>query len=353
MNGRTPVLVAALALIGLPVGLAMAEAVSFHVRNRSNGTILSSGQKREYLLYVPQSYDPTRPTPLVISLHGAGGWAAAQKETSGWNEVAERQGFIVVYPSGAAGAGPRIFHVDSGPGLMKDVRFISELIDTLRAAYNIDPARIYANGLSNGGGMSFVLSCTLSDRIAAVGMVAAAQTLPWSWCTDHRPVPMIAFHGTADRQVPYHGGTSWAFDGRFPDVPGWVANWAGRNRCAPNPTDSVVATDVTRHEYGECANGAAVVLYTVEGGGHTWPGGKDLPEWLLGATTHSIDATSLMWTFFREHPLQRRAGHGGRAQASPICPHSGSGRPLQIQAMKSVNGGSPPSSRRRVLTWPR
>src|SRR3989441_5213315 len=75
-------------------------------------------------------------------------------------------------------------------GLMRDVRFISELIDTLRAAYNIDPTRIYANGLSIGGGMAFVLSCTLSDRVAAVGMVAAAQSLPSSWCTDHRPVPI-------------------------------------------------------------------------------------------------------------------------------------------------------------------
>ena len=104
-----------------------------------------------------------------------------------------------------------------GPGLTKDVRFISDLIDDLEKAYNIDPTRIYANGLSNGGGMAFVLSCTLSDRIAAVGMVAAAQMLPWSWCTDHRPVPMIAFHGTADSIVPYEGGTSWvAPDARFP-----------------------------------------------------------------------------------------------------------------------------------------
>ena len=89
------------------------------------------------------------------------------------------------------------------PGLARDVRFISELIDKLEAAYNIDPTRIYANGLSNGGGMAFVLSCTLSDRIAAVGMVGAAQTLPWSWCTDRRPVPMIAvsWHGRSVRAV--------------------------------------------------------------------------------------------------------------------------------------------------------
>src|SRR5437899_12772654 len=91
-------------------------------------------------------------------------------------------------------------------GLMRDVRFISELIDTLRAAYNIDRTRIYANGMSIGGGMAFVLSCTLSDRIAAVGMVSAAQSLAASWCTDPRPVPMIEFHWAADPIVPYGRG---------------------------------------------------------------------------------------------------------------------------------------------------
>src|SRR3989475_7914632 len=91
---------------------------------------------------------------------------------------------------------------------MRDVRFISALIDTLEAAYNIDPTRIYANGLSAGGGMAFVLSCTLSDRIAAVGLVAAAQPLDWSRCTDQRPVPVIAVHGDADPIRPDQGGPS-------------------------------------------------------------------------------------------------------------------------------------------------
>ena len=151
---RKRVIVSVLVLINLPVLLALKEAVSFSVANRSNGGFVSSGQQRDYLLFVPRSYDPTRPTPLVISLHGAGLWGAAQKETSQWNEMAERHGFIVVYPSAAGGAGPPIWHVDRGGGLMKDVRFISALIDTLRAAYNIDSTRIYANGLSNGAGMS-------------------------------------------------------------------------------------------------------------------------------------------------------------------------------------------------------
>jgi polyhydroxybutyrate depolymerase len=233
-------------------------------------------------------------------------WGAAQKETSKWNDLADNQRFIVVYPSGLGGKGLRVWRVEPGPDLMKDVRFISELIDTLKASYNIDSTRIYANGLSNGGGMSFVLSCTLSDRIAAVGMVAAAQTLPWSWCTDHRAVPMIAFHGTSDPVIPYNGGSSWISPRSFPNTPGWAANWARRNRCDANAVDSAVAVDVTRRAYANCADGADVVLYTVQGGGHTWPGGTPLPEWFVGPTTRSVDATSLMWSFFVEHPLVRK-----------------------------------------------
>lgn len=294
-----------LVLINLPVALVLIEAVWFHTSNRSNGSFMSAGQKREYLLYIPGTYDPTKPTPLVISMHGAGLWGAAQKETSQWNKLADKQRFIVVYPSGASGDGLRIWHVEPSAGLMMDVKFISQLIDTLKTSYNIDPSRIYANGLSNGGGMAFALSCTLSDRIAAVGMVAAAQTLPWKWCTDQRAVPMIAFHGTHDRIIPYHGGRTWISSRAFPNVPRWTANWAERNRCSRQPVDSTVAEDVTRRSYSNCADGAAVVLYTVQGGGHTWPGGKPLPEWLAGRTSNSIDATSQMWSFFSEQQLLR------------------------------------------------
>src|SRR2546422_8081741 len=130
---------------------------------------------------------------------------------------------------------PKIWHVDGGAGLMRDVRFISELIDTLEAAYNVDPTRIYADGASNGGGMAFVLSCTLSDRIAAVGMVAAAQSLPWSWCTDRRPVPMIAFHGTADPIAPYSGGRApGPPGGLFSNVPTSTAHLARKNHSRLN-----------------------------------------------------------------------------------------------------------------------
>jgi polyhydroxybutyrate depolymerase len=293
----------AVALIGLPALLALVEFAHYHIRNRSDGVLFSSGQKREYVLFVPSSYDGSQPTPLVISMHAAGMWGAAQRRTSRWDDVAERHGFIVVYPSGTEF--PRIWHAQlPGADLAADVRFISELIDTLQATYNVDSSRIYVDGLSNGGGMAFALSCTLSDRIAAVGMVASAQFLPWSWCKDGRPVPMIAFHGTADPLTPYRGGASWVADRPFPNIPRWTALWARRNRCAPDPVESAVAADVNRLEYTGCADDAAVVLYTVIGGGHTWPGGSPLPEWLAGPTSYSVDASSEMWDFFRAHPLR-------------------------------------------------
>src|SRR2546425_1022089 len=304
MKSRKGVIAAVMVLIGLPVLLVLVEAVWFYVSNRSTGSFVSWGQKREYLLYVPRSYDRSKPTALVISLHGAGMWGAAQKETSQWNRVADEQGFIVVYPSGEGGGGPRVWHEGGGARPSRDVRFISELIDTLEARYNIDPRMIYANGLSNGGGMSFALSCTLSDRIAAVGMVGAALLVPFSWCTDLRAVPMIAFHGTADAAAPYKGGFSWVAPQRFQGVRAFTASWARRNRCGTNPVDSVVATDVTRLKYTKCADDAAVVLYTIKGGGHTWPGGQPLPEWFVGRTSNSIDASSLMWAFFRAHRLR-------------------------------------------------
>jgi polyhydroxybutyrate depolymerase len=321
MKSRRRVLGSVLALISLPLLVAIVEAVSFQVRNRSNGSLVSSSERREYLLYVPKSYDATRPTSLVISMHGGAGWPVLQRDMSGWNRVAERHGFIVAYPAGLDLGGTTGWHVRESTGLTEDVRFISDLIDDLEKAYNIDPTRIYADGLSNGGGMAFVLSCTLSDRIAAVGMVAAAQMLPWSWCTDRRPVPMISFHGTADPVVPYEGGTTWVWDGSFPDVSEWTASWARRNRCGPDSIESAVAPDITRRDYTDCADDAAVVLFTIHGGGHTWPGGQPLPEWFVGPTSREIDASALMWEFFQEHrlgtdgktevPDRRTPGEGG------------------------------------------
>jgi polyhydroxybutyrate depolymerase len=302
MTLRKLLIGAGLLLIGLPVLLVVIVVASVAVANRTNGAITSAGMKREYLLYVPKRYDPATPAPLVISLHGAMNWPAYQMKVSRWNRVADDNGFLVVYPAGT-GLGPRAWFMDGAdsPATMPDVRFISALIDTLEANYHIDPARIYVNGLSNGGGMAFVLSCTLSRRIAAIGVVAAAQSLPWNWCPDSTPMPMIAFHGTADHIVPYGGGKVWIAPEPFPSISAWTAAWARRNRCGPTPDTASVAPDVTRTAFTGCAGDAGVVLYTVRGGGHQWPGGDTIPTWLVGPMSSSVDATSLTWEFFRAH----------------------------------------------------
>jgi len=312
MNTRKIVIRAVLVLIGVPIVLVLIVFGFFYAvfyfpnwTSATTSTIVSSGEKREYLLYVPTNYDRAKPTPLVISLHTAMSWPSSSMAISQWNRVADEHGFIVVYPEGT-GRGPKSWEMTGSetPSRMPDVILISELIDKLEASYNIDKTRIYANGMSNGGGMAFVLSCTLSDRIAAVGMVSAGLYPEWNWCRDHRPVPVIAFHGTADPVCPYNGGRSKLGGDTFPSVPGFMANWSRRNRCGPNPIESAVAADVTRLQYTDCADDADVVLYTVKGEGHQWPGGKRVAaEWLVGPYSRSIDATRQTWAFFREHQL--------------------------------------------------
>ncbi len=284
------------ALLLLPLLIVAILGGAFLIRNRNNGSIVVDGEERKYLVHVPHGYDRTRAVPLVISMHGAGGWPAQQMRMTRWNRLADRDGFIVVYPSGKDTAGPRIWRTS-------DVEYINQLIDRLERDYNVDRARVYANGFSNGGGMTFVLSCTISDRLAAVGMAGAAQPLPWRWCRDTHPIPMIAIHGTDDRFAPYQGGQSPIMpDGHpFPNIPVWVSKWATRNRCAPDPLSSRVAAEVTRTTFTACA--ADVVFYTVAGGGHQWFGGRPLPEWFVGHDPRTIDTTAEMWAFFKKHHL--------------------------------------------------
>lgn len=287
----------ALLILTIPALLAVAEAGSFYAGNRNNGSIVSSGERREYLLHVPPDLDRAKPAALVVSLHGAGGWPAQQRDLSRWDQLADRERFIVVYPAGRDTPGPRIWSMSGD----RDVRYIGDLIDALRGEYHIDPRRIYVNGLSNGGGMSFALSCRMPDRFAAVGMVGSALLEPSTWCKSTRPVPMIAIHGLRDRVAPYRGGSSWIAPWFAPFLP-FGADWARRNRCAPTAEDVVVRDGVTRREYKRCADDATVVLYTLRDGGHTWPGGAELPEWFLGKTVKEFDATLEMWRFFEQHP---------------------------------------------------
>ena len=286
---------------GLTLALAALGAAAFLLAHRTNGSLVASGERREYLLYVPASYDPDVPAPLVLTLHGFVQWPAHQARISGWNELADAHGFIVVYPAGTGF--PMRWRAGGSVGAapQPDVAFIAGLIDRLAQEYNIDRARIYANGLSNGAGMSFALSCALSERIAAVGLVSGAYLLPWEECRPSRPVPAIVLHGTADPIVPYAGGPSQRFDVPFPAIPAWAEELARRNGCAGPPLEQPAGPHVRGLRFTGCQ--ADVVFYAIDGGGHAWPGGEPLPEWLTGHTTMEIDATRALWEFFLDHPM--------------------------------------------------
>lgn len=293
MKFRKVLIRAVLMVIGIPVGSTLVTLVLIAVLDRTNGSLKTSGEPRDYLIHVPAHFNPAKPMPLVVSLHGANGWPAQQMNLTRWNRLADEEGFLVVYP--AARGLPKVWTAN-------DVDFIEALIDALKVSYPVDPARIYVNGFSQGGSMTFVLACRLSDRVAAVGIVAGAQERLFSWCADPRPLPVITFHGTADPVVAYDGGSNPIGPGTFPALPGWTSDWARRNRCHSEPVDTAVTPTVIRREYDRCAEDASVVLYTIQGGGHQWPGGKPMPEWLLGPAGGSVDATRLMWAFFLAHP---------------------------------------------------
>jgi polyhydroxybutyrate depolymerase len=266
--------------------------------------LTSSGEERSYLLYVPESYDPKTPAPLVITLHGYNSKPSDAVYSSRWNDLADKEGLIAVYPLGYGS--PTYWHIFEyaygGRSVKTDIQFFSDLLDQLEAKYNIDPARIYVNGISMGGGMSYVLSCYMAERIAAVGSVSGTYNFPLGKCKPAKPVPFIAFHGTKDPAVPYEGGVNSAYDITYPAVPDFIHAYADQNQCA----ESVAVPqegEISSVKYTHCAQNAEVVLYTIHGGGHTWPGDTPAatPSW--GYTTQQIDATQLMWQFFEQHPM--------------------------------------------------
>ena len=292
-----------LVAVGLVAAGALAALVLLFVYGETNGTLVSSGETRHYLLYVPKSYNPAAATPLVISLHAFGLTPVWQKQISHWNELADESGFIVVYPAGTGV--PKLWRAKLDDGgkydIDIDVAFISDLIDELQRKYSIDSKRIYVNGFSNGGGMAYGLYCRLSRRIAAIGMVAGAILLPWDKCHATQPMPVIAFHGTADPITFYGGGYSRLFNVTFPSIEDWISEFSRRNMCAGTLSRSVVSLEVSRLQYSRCARDADVVLYAIDGGGHTWPGGR--PLHFVGHTTKDVNATRVTWEFFSRHSL--------------------------------------------------
>jgi polyhydroxybutyrate depolymerase len=270
--------------------------------------LTAEGRERTYLLHLPPAYDGKRLLPVVIVLHGGGGNAEGAVRMTGFSAKADREGFVVVYPNGTGRLKTRLLTWNSGNCCgwamdknVDDVGFIRALIDELVKTRAVDPKRVYVTGMSNGGMMTYRLGCELSDKIAAIAPVAGA--LDVDNCQPANPVSVIIFHGTADEHVLYNGGEPIRKADRHfrvdKSVSYAVSFWVKHNGCLESPQRSEkghIRTEI----YSGGKDGAEVVVYTINGGGHAWPGGE---AYLLGTEpTREISATDLMWDFFVRHP---------------------------------------------------
>ncbi len=281
-----------------------------------------SGLARSWDLHVPAAHDGQTPLPLVVQLHGYGGGVSDMAGT-GLDTLGDQEGFVVATPVGRDSKAHWLLDFDT-PGLdvtsaNPDVAFMSALFDRLGADLCLDTSRIYVAGMSNGAWMTSVLPCALGNRVAAIAPVSGLVDFGAA-CHPDRPVPVIAFHGTADTILPIDGGfdpdllaelrsdTGGTFDG---DNPIWavpirerMTRIAVRDGCKPDPVSDQVSADAQRLVWA-CPPDADKQLVVVDGGGHDWfrpdPEASD-PSPSAG----KVDATRLMWDFFKEHPLPAR-----------------------------------------------
>ncbi len=273
-------------------------------------TLTSSGLPRFAELHVPSSYDPAQGAMLVVNLHGYGSNGPEQIVFTKMNGHADARHFLVAYPEGVGAPGPQSWNAGDCCGVawtnsVDDIAFIRKLVERLENDYCIDPRRIYATGFSNGGFLSHRIACDLSDLFAAVAPVSGVLGIDPAQCSPKRPVPIMHFHGTLDPLEPYQGGAPFSpgLPGplKFRSVAATLAVWRQRNGCSDQSTPFYQQGDTTCLRWAACTPGGVVQLCTIDGGGHTWPGGIPLPG--LGKTSTDIDATSQMIDFFSAHPL--------------------------------------------------
>jgi polyhydroxybutyrate depolymerase len=269
---------------------------------------------------VPPGYDAAKPTPVVLILYGGQTNAQIMQGFCGMDKKADAAGFLAVYPNGQGRNNRLHFNTWGRKGLLADdVKFVAALLDDLSGAAQVDANRVFATGISDGAMMCYLLAAELSDRIAAIAPVSG--TLAIEKINLKRPVPVLHFHGTADKFVPFEGPTTaWQRGLRMLPVEEEIQTWAKLDGCPEASQPTALAdtahdgTTVTRKVYGPGKGGAEVVLYFIEGGGHTWPGRQatgrtgfaagEAVEMLLGKSTQNLSANDLMWEFFQKHPMK-------------------------------------------------
>jgi len=294
------------------LALTMTLAATSLTPGDATRTITVGTVARTYLVHIPPNYDGRNAVPVVLAFHGGGSNPRQMSEFSGLSDKANEAGFIVVYPAGSGRVEAALtWNAGNCCGYAQrqnvdDIGFVAALLDDLASAANVDAKSIYATGMSNGALMSYAVADRLASRIAAIAPVAGPMGT--ETCQPAQPVSVVHFHGTEDAFAPYAGGVGRSSITRtnFYSVDHTIGAWAAANGCDANPREETlpdVAKDgmhVTRKTYGQGRDGAEVILYTIHGGGHTWPGRQPKLRW-LGASTQDISANDLMWEFFQRH----------------------------------------------------
>jgi len=274
---------------------------------------------RFYKFHVPTSYESDEAIPVVLCFHGGGGYPGAVRYQTDFDEIADDGRFIVVYPAGHHNIWKdRLLFWNDGRTAkndptfndIDDVGFVSMLLDDLATFFNIDENRTYATGISNGAMMCYRLAAELPDRIATIAPVGAQRAVGEYEQMPSRPISIIHFHGIMDEWAPYYGGSppSSFFKTDFKQpVPETIQSWISYNECPSEPSDTYRIGNATCVRYGPGLNNTEVVLWTLEDGGHTWPGGEKVKseEDYLGVGTgpinQDISAMELIWEFFEQH----------------------------------------------------
>lgn len=260
-------------------------------------TITSGGIDRDFFLYVPEIYDANTPAPLVFCFHGYGSSASVNLAYTGFRGIADTAGFILIHPQGTLDA-TNTPHWNVGWGLstVDDVGFTQDMIDYVDANYNLNTERIYSTGMSNGGFMSYVLACELSNEIAAIASVTGSMSPPTAnSCSPTHPTPVLQIHGTNDPTVPYEGAI---FSENIDDV---MAYWVNYNNCNPTPSQTPIpdintgdGTTVDHFVFDGGTNGANVELFKVYNGEHDWPGAFG---------NYDISSNIEIWKFFSRYDI--------------------------------------------------
>jgi len=267
-------------------------------------SIIVDGLKREFVTYLPAGFTANDKLPVIISLHGRLGTAERQMKFADFRPIADREKFIIVCPQGIN----RSWNDGRGTPAYKkgidDVHFIDDLIKYIIKTYHADDSRVYVTGMSNGGFMASRLACELNEHIAAIAVVGASMDKDEGYAP--KSMPAMYIQGTKDPLVPFEGGTmKKGAGGSIYGHEELLKQWAATDSCQEKPviTNFPIkindGTSVIREEYRN-KDGAAVVGYTIVGGGHTWPGGTQyLPKAIIGRLSHNLNACEAIWDFFK------------------------------------------------------